>query len=269
MKKYFEALNINKKLTNLEDVEQLIKKHVKEFPFTSIPVLLKKELSLELSQILEKIVKRKEGGYCFEQNKLMYEALSYCGYDVESYFARVLNNRDVIVPLTHRFTVLTFEGSRYLVDVGFGYLSPSKPIKFGDEYTETEQKRAYRIKENEDNTYSLQIVNEDNFYTLYKFDLHPCYEIDFELGHFYSHKHPNAAFVNNLVISSIAKEEVLSIVNNNFRKIYPEYTKEIKIENKKQFEDILLTDFNYPINDEDIKYLYDNFVVTCKENNKE
>ena len=229
IEEYLKSLDIDKKIVNLQDIEELIKKHIKQFPFTSIPVLLKKELSLELPAIFEKIVKRKEGGYCFEHNKLMYEALLYCGFKVESYFARVLNDKDIIAPLTHRFTLLTYKESRYIVDVGFGYLSASKPVKFGDEYTTTEQEITYRIKKNNDNTYALQILNEDTFCTLYKFDLHPCYEIDFELGHYYSHKHPKASFVNNMVLSSILKDEVLTIVNNNFVKCTLHIQKKLKL----------------------------------------
>ena len=48
--------------------------------------------------------------------------------------------------------------------------------------------------------------------------------------------------------------------------MYPSYTKKIKIKNLKQFENILRVEFNYPISDKEIKYIYDNFVFTCKDN---
>jgi arylamine N-acetyltransferase len=45
--------------------------------------------------------------------------------------------------------------------------------------------------------------------------------MDFEVANFYSHKHKNANFVKNLVLSKISDDKILSLRNNTYHKIYP------------------------------------------------
>ena len=54
---------------------------------------------------------------------------------------------------------------------------------------------------------------------LYRFHLSPHTDADCEVGHFYSHCHPSAVFVNNLVVARILGEEARSLVNTSFRRI--------------------------------------------------
>lgn len=254
--KYLLSLNIHRELNSLSHVNKLIQKHLEEFLFTSIPVLLKEELSLELSGLYEKIVIQKRGGYCFEHNKLMYEVLLHCGFEVDALFGRVLNNQNIKVPKTHRFTLLKFEGEKYIVDVGFGFSSPSIAVKFGLAETISSLGVEYIIKEYDDKTFALGIIKDNDFYTLYKFDLNVYYEPDFEMGHFYSHKHSKANFVNNLVLSRIKADEILSLRNRSFQKIYKTHTKEIIITTLEQLKDILEDEFSYPIEYKELENIY-------------
>lgn len=254
-------MGMTDEIKTLNDIESLIKSHISVLPFSSISVLLKKELSLEPSDILERFIDDNVGGYCFEHNKVMYEILTSSGFEVQSVFARVLNNRkDIVVPKTHRFTLLKYEGEQYLIDVGFGYMSPSKPIKFGIDPTKATLDKSYIIRDMGNGSYELQIITDNEPYTLYSFDLQRYNEMDFEIGHFYSHKHPKAIFVNNLVLSVIKDDEVLSLRNNTFQKLYKDKTEEITIDTIDLFRDILRSNFNYILDEVDSNFLYKNFV---------
>jgi len=84
--------------------------------------------------------------------------------------------------------------------------------------------------------------------------------MDFEVGNFYSYKHKNANFVKNLVLSSISESGICSLRNNTYHKIFPNAKTEYIIETLEEFSHILKSDFNYPIEDNDINYLFDNYV---------
>jgi len=260
-KKYLSSFGIKNPVKTLSDIESLMKSHISLLPFSSISVLLKKELSLELSDILKRLIDEKVGGYCFEHNKIMYEILTLYGFEVKSIFGRVLNNRkNIIVPKTHRFNLLKYQGEQYLIDVGFGYMTPSKPVKFGNIPTKATLDKSYIIKNMNNGIYELQIITDSVPYTLYSFNLHEYNEMDFEAGHFYSHKHPKAAFVNNLVLSLIKDDEVLSLRNNKFCKLYKEKKEKVIIHSIDTFNDILKSDFKYFLNEVDTNFLYTNFV---------
>ncbi len=258
---YTKYLGIEKPSLNLENLELLIRKHIEALCFTSIPVLLKEEISLEYEAIVEKLIVNKRGGYCFEHNKLIYENLLAQGYDVKPLFARVLNNRKVSVPKTHRLTLLYFEDERYLVDVGFGYASPSAPIKFTAESTTTHTGIEYKIETLGDECFELHLFKDGAPYVLYSFDLNDASEEDFELSHFYSHKHPKANFVNHLVLSKILDDEILSLRNGLYQKISKEGMENINVSSVSVLEEILRDEFDYPICKEEVTYLYEKYIL--------
>lgn len=260
IEKYLDSLNIDFEIKTLEDITKLIKAHLRTFPFSSLKVLLKEEISLDLSSIYENIVQKSRGGYCFEHNKLMYKALKELGFDVTYYLARVINNTDNIPPQTHRFTVLKYEDERYLIDVGIGFRSPSVPIKFGDEVSISHLGIEYKIVENEDNTFSMQLLEKGKEFKATKFDLNRCYEADFEMGHFYSHKNPNAAFVNNFVVSRVESDVIYSIVNDKYLNIYKDKIDEFEINSFKDLALILKDKFNSSYTLDEVEFFYKNFV---------
>ena len=261
IKNYLDTLNIVYSIKTLEDITKLIKAHLRTYAFSSLKVLLKEDISLDLESIYENIVVKKRGGYCFEHNKLIYEVLKELGFDVTYYLARVVNNTDNIPPQTHRFTLLKLDNERYIIDVGIGFRTPSVPIKFGDESSISHLGVEYKIVEREDNIFSMQLTEKGKPFFATKFDLNRCYESDFEMGHFYSHKSPNAVFVNNFVISLIQDEVVYSIVNNKYLKTYKEKVEELEIKSTEQLAQIVKNDFNSNFTFEEIEFFYNKFII--------
>ena len=259
IKSYLEILNIQK-VESLEDITYLIQQHEKTFAFASLKVLLKEEISLDLVSIYESLVVKKRGGYCFEQNKLIYEALKYLGFDVQFFLARVVNNLEVDVPQTHRFTMLNYDNERYLIDVGIGFRSPNVPIKFNEKATYSHLGLSYKILLNEDGTYNLLVDEHGQWFKATKFDLQPCNEADCEMGHFYSHQHPCAVFVNNLVISRIEQHCIYSLRNKDYIKIYENEFVKIPIENEEQFFHIIKEDFKVNFVNDELSYLYQTYI---------
>ena len=260
VQKYLQELNINHTITTLEDITQLIKAHLRTFAFSSLKVLLKEEISLDLNSIYENLVVKKRGGYCFEQNKLIYEVLKELGFNVTYYLARVINNTDNIPPPTHRFTLLNLNNQNYIIDVGIGFRTPSVPIKFGDNVTISHLDVEYKIIEHEDKTYSMQLIEKNKPFNATKFDLNRCYEADFEMGHFYSYKNPDAIFVNNFVISLIQDDVIHTLLNDKYLKIYKNTTKKIEIESSIKLQQILIDDFNSQFTDKECDFFYKNYI---------
>jgi len=257
---YLKSIGVKDKPKNISDINILIKKHLQELSFCNIPVLLGEDISLDLESIVEKMVKQKKGGYCFEHNKLIYEALKYFGFEVQAPFARVLYNQNIDVAKTHRFTILKFNGEKYILDVGFSFLSPNSAIKFGDTPTRTIFAREYVVKELDANNFELAMVRKDGLFTLYSFDMAKYNEQDFEMGHFYSCKHQDAPFVNNLVLSKITDAKIYSLKNNSYHEISKNSKKEVIIKTLDDFTFILRDKFDYNISDEEIKYLFNKFI---------
>ena len=135
-KLYFEKLDIDPSIISLDLLKKIQRKHLENFSFNNISVLLKQDISLDIDDIIDKIIVNNLGGYCFEHNKLIHDVLESLGFNVRILIARVINNQDIDTPRTHRITLLEFDNEQYIVDVGFGAMCPKIPIKINSNYTE-------------------------------------------------------------------------------------------------------------------------------------
>ena len=112
--------------------------------------------------------------------------------------------------LTHRVTIVDLDGVEYLVDVGFGPLGPRGPVPVAGEHG------THRVAEVAPGEIHVQSSSGGDAVTLYRFERSTYGPADCELGHFYSHRHPRASFVNNLVASRILDDEVRSLRNHDY-----------------------------------------------------
>jgi N-hydroxyarylamine O-acetyltransferase len=238
VKKYLEALEAPVAPPSLVNLLFLTQSHVATFSFSSVGVRLQNDLSLDLSCIFERIVRDRRGGYCFEQNSLMFEVLQELGYDVEIKLARVIYGRDYLPGLTHRVTIVTLDDAEYVVDVGFGPNGPSVPVPLRGGASE-DGNWTHRVVEHRPGEFHMQQRTKDGGLSLYRFDLAPYGSGDCELGHFYSHRHPEAVFVNNLVASRILDGEIRSLRNKSYFIIRPDSEDRIDIESATQLHDLL------------------------------
>jgi len=223
---YFKKLNLSPNKPSLELVRTLQKRHLETFSFNNIAVLLGKDISLDINDIMEKIVIKNLGGYCFEHNALMYEVLQSLGFKVRILIAKVLNNEEKDMPRTHRVTLLEWEGEYYLVDVGFGMITPQTILNIHQK----EEQNGYRVVCLTNGQYQLEWLKDNGSFVLYRFDLAHYGHADCVMGNFYSSKHPNAVFVNNFVISLRKEEVTLSFRNGVYHRIAKDATQIEKIE---------------------------------------
>lgn len=248
---YLNVLNVKVQAPSLELVKEIQKKHLAVFSFNNIAVLLSKEISLEIEDIVLKIVTQGLGGYCFEHNALMYEVLKFFGFEVRLLVGKVLNNQNIEPPRTHRITLLSFEEEDYLVDVGFGAYCPTEPIKIASISSYKTHRLIQKNKE-----YILQLSKEKHFFTLYKFDLETYTQADCVMGNFYSSNYKDAVFVNNLVVSLIQKERTLSLRNNTYHRIKKEATEVIQIRSADDLYEIVNKDFGIALSLEQCKVIH-------------
>jgi len=253
--KYLNTLGLKADKPHPALLGKITQRHVASFPFSSIGPLLGDDLPLDRASLFDRIVTRKRGGYCFEQNGLIFEILKDLGYSVRLYLARVIYNQDIHPPLTHRITRVEMDNGHFIVDVGFGPLGPYLPVSMTGEKSH-EKLRSFWIAEPEPGVYHMQTNKDGIPFSLYKFELNNYAQADCELGHFYSHKHPKASFVNNLVVSIITDREVCSIRNRklNFLTLTDERIQDI--ENAAHLKNLLKTRFEITVSDEEAVVLF-------------
>lgn len=254
--KYIRALGLQVSRPDLKLLHEITRRHSAQFAFSSVGPLLGDDLPLDIESLYQRIVLNRRGGYCFEQNGLMYAMLSELGFDVSLYLARVIYNEDIHPPLTHRITLVEIESDQYIVDVGFGPLGPQLPVSMSGEASR-QNFRLFRIEERHPGVFHMQTLKDGAYYSLYKFELAQYGPADCEVGHFYSHRHPSATFVNHLVVSRIMDDEVRSLRNHEFWVITESGEQRTVIADSMQLQEILNHQFGVKVSENESRCLFD------------
>jgi N-hydroxyarylamine O-acetyltransferase len=148
----------------------------------------------------------------------------------------------------------------YVVDAGFGPAGPAAPVAMPIPGVNTDvswpDDRTHRVIERRPGEFHLQQRTDDGPFSLYRFDLGTYGQADCEVGHFYSHRHPDAAFVNNLVASRILDSEIRSLRNRLYRVLRAEGHVDIEITDAEQLCSVLRDDFGLNVTDDEGRRLF-------------
>src|SRR5437764_14945061 len=107
--------------------------HLAAIPFENLDPHRGVPVSLRLADLQRKLVERRRGGYCFEQNLLLKAALEALGAEVDMMLARVRLGAPpgAVRPRSHLVLRVRTEGATWHADVGFGNGTPMEPLPFG------------------------------------------------------------------------------------------------------------------------------------------
>ena len=209
----------------LETLNRIILAHVQKIPFENLDILLGQPISVELANIEQKLVHNQRGGYCFEQNSLLYEVLRALGYSVQMISARVRiqRPRSFIPPRTHLFLRVEIDGVSWLADVGVGALSPTSALQLTldtPQQTPHETRRLISAgnwqgfgQRAPDAVLFHQVLLGDNWEDICEFTLEPMNPIDRELGNWFTSGHPQSHFRDKLTVARASETGRVTLLN--------------------------------------------------------
>ncbi|MFN3649456.1 MAG: arylamine N-acetyltransferase family protein [Armatimonadota bacterium] len=188
----------------LETLRGLVLRHLSSIPFEGLNPLLGWPVRLDLETLQEKLVRQGRGGYCFEQNSLLGHVLEALGFQVGYLASRVVWNQpeEVRPARSHMLLRVDLDDQVFLVDIGFGVMAPSGPLRLELETEQSTPHERFRIRPWED-LYQLQAQVAGEWKPLYRFDLTAQYPADYELSNWYTSTHPESPFVRSLVAARV------------------------------------------------------------------
>jgi N-hydroxyarylamine O-acetyltransferase len=107
---------------------------------------------------------------------------------------------DAVPARTHLLVLATVDGERHVVDVGFGGMVPTAPLRLDTEAVQSTPHEPYRITRHGDQ-YTLLAQVAGQWRRLYVFDLQPQAEIDHVVGNWYVSTHPDSPFMGQLRVA--------------------------------------------------------------------
>ena len=196
-----------------QTLSAIVARHVQSIPFENLDILLNRPISIEPSAIENKLVHGHRGGYCFEHNTLLLHVLQALGFEVTLLGARARYQLPPGVhrPRTHVLLRVDLEGESYLVDGGFGGLSPTTALRLAlNVEQETPQETRRIVAEGQWQGLSLRspdavLVHQayfaDTWHDLFEFTLEPMPLADREMGNWYTSAFPRSHFRDRLMVA--------------------------------------------------------------------
>jgi N-hydroxyarylamine O-acetyltransferase len=192
-------------------------RHVCTFAFESLSTLLRSPVPIDLPSIEQKVLLEGRGGYCFELNHLFLALLQDLGFDARGLTGWVVMGGppEARTGRTHRLSLVTLDGVRYVTDVGFGGMVPSSPLQLDTEAVQATAHEPYRLTFNGAD-YTLWTQVGEEWRGLYVFDLQVQADMDYLIGNWYVSTHPASVFVGQLKAARLAPGKRHTLNNANY-----------------------------------------------------
>ncbi len=234
---------------NLETLQRIQLAHASTIPFENLDVLLDRRIDLSTQGIQHKLITSQRGGYCFEHNGLMLRVLETLGYESIGLSGRVIFSApdESVAARTHLFARVMLDGVPWLVDVGVGGFTPTKPLRMDTESPQQTLHDTRRIIRSQNPTpdgfehWYHQILLGDEWKNVYEFTGEQMSPIDREVGNWWTSASPASTFRDKIMVARAARDgsrHSLATRNYTHRK-NGEPIESIEIESTQQLLELL------------------------------
>ncbi len=198
-------------LSETEKLQRIHFNHSTHIPFEALDPYRGVEVSCMPEPVFDKLVTRRRGGYCFEQNCLICSALNAAGLPTYGVLARISRPETGFGQALHRVNITEADGARWIVDVGYGGDCFVLPLRFEPGLEQSDGRNEYRLVPSERVEWSVQIKQNGQYQDLLGFDDKPAADADFAVNNFYTSCNPASAFKLFLMISRQTEEGKLTL----------------------------------------------------------
>ncbi|WP_329283771.1 arylamine N-acetyltransferase family protein [Streptomyces sp. NBC_00691] len=199
---------------DLRTLTALHRAHVRAVPFENLDVALGRPVPLDLKSIQAKLVERRRGGYCYEQNSLFAAVLERIGFAVTGRGARNRSRGAALPPVTHAMLVVEIEGEQWLADVGFGWQGPLEPVPLRDGARVEQSGWTFGTAVEDEGIHVLRSLRPEGWTDLYAFSPQTLYPGDFTVMNHYSSSHPQSRFLGQVVAQWPGADERRALVRD-------------------------------------------------------
>lgn len=134
-------------------------------------------------------------------------------------------------PKTHMAVVAEVEGRQWLCDLGFGSYGIRAPLALDELDTDIIQDfDTFRLSRDAHGDYLLQAKVEGSWANQYGFDLSPQEWIDFAPANFLNSTHPDAVFVQKLLVIQHQPEGRFILLGNTLKSITADRVEKQRLE---------------------------------------
>jgi N-hydroxyarylamine O-acetyltransferase len=213
----------------LDTLRALHRAHLAAIPFENLQIILDRPILLDVPALVDKMVLRARGGYCYEQNLLLAAALDRLGFSVTGFAARVLSGgTGTPRPATHALLRVDLEEGPWLADVGFGS-GLLEPVPLADGHQEVQGGwglRLDRVSEVGEDEWLLRSFDGRGWNPLYSFSTTAMVRQDYAVFSHHLVTHPHSPFRGRLLVQRIGPGAHHMLMDTTLTTAAPDGTRE-------------------------------------------
>jgi N-hydroxyarylamine O-acetyltransferase len=214
---YLDRIGLETCPATLDGLRALQTAQIGTIPFENVLPFLGKVPDLDRDSLWQKLVQNRCGGYCFELNLLLGDALAAIGFSARQVLARVRMGAPEGGARTHLAHVVTLNGAEWLVDAGFGGQAPAEPVCISAEDQQIRD-RIYRIRfEAESGEHVLERQTDEGWFALYGFDRVDVRPADIEASNFLCAASPRQSFAGSMKFYRLTDRASISFLDGRAR----------------------------------------------------
>ncbi|MET9252560.1 arylamine N-acetyltransferase [Streptomyces sp. NPDC003717] len=200
---YLDRLAVARPLRpTLGTLRELHVAHLRAVPFENLSVHLGEEIVLEERRLVDKLVRARRGGFCYELNGAFGALLGALGYEVTLLAARVYGEEGAVgIPYDHMaLAVTTADGGEWLADVGFGSHS-RLPLELGARAEQQDPAGVFQVAGAGGPEDDLDVLRDGQ--RVYRLERRPRVLADFVTGAWWHSTSPRSHFAQSTVCSRL------------------------------------------------------------------
>nr|XP_004227437.2 arylamine N-acetyltransferase 1-like [Ciona intestinalis] len=160
LNKYLERIKYTCEIKNdVSTLSKLCRHHQEYIPFENLDLFGGKRKFLDFGKVYNDMVVKKRGGFCYEQNGLLYWVLTEFGFKVIMIQGQVHANEEMgFGPRFDHLALLVTcgDGSKWLADAGFGSNGFATPLKYETDIEQTQNNGVYELERLNENEFVLK-----------------------------------------------------------------------------------------------------------------
>jgi N-hydroxyarylamine O-acetyltransferase len=193
-----------------ETLRQLHVTHLLTVPFENLSIHACEPIVLEDQALIQKIVNRRRGGFCYELNGLFAALLRALGFEVAMLSAQVADAEDTFSRDFDHMALMVAIEERWLADVGFGD-SFVEPLLLDSRDAQVQGERAYRIVADDERLIMQRAEKSGEWKAQYRFTLEPFQYADYAEMCEYHQTSPLSHFTKARICSRLTAQGRISL----------------------------------------------------------
>ena len=259
LERYLARVGLNDRPDlDLPGIDRLLWAQRLAIPYDALDVRLGRGVDLARDAVAAKLLSGTRGGYCFELNQILADALEALGFAVTPMLARVWFRQgpgDDVPPRTHIVLAVALDGQRWLIDAGFGGGHvPPIPLHDGAQAAGNDG-AIHRLRRDADFGWMLERHFAGQCRNQYSFTDDTALAADIAMSNHWTATSPHSRFFRNVLVSQVTRDGLKSITNDQFSVQRGEHTERTLISGPQAMRTLLSEEFGIVLTPEEIDQL--------------